>query len=72
MRVIEIRQNLVEERHIAAQTTILKAIIFDQLTLLLMRNINFLDIFATLPVTAATDERSCSALKLIKVYYVRA
>ena len=56
-----------EGRHIAAQTTILKAI-FDQLTLLLMRNINFLCIFATLPVTTATGERSSTALELIKTY----
>ena len=33
-----------------------------------MRNTSFLYIFATLPVTTATDERSFSALKLIKTY----
>ena len=41
MRVVEGRQNLVEGRHLAAQTTILKEI-FDQLILLLMQNISFL------------------------------
>ena len=53
-----------ERRHIATQITISNPI-FDQLTLLLMRNIRFLYIFAALPVTAATGERSFSALKLI-------
>ena len=67
LRVVESRQNLVEERHIAAQTTILKAI-FDQLTLLLMRNISFLFIFAKLPIATATGERSFSAQQLIKTY----
>ena len=47
LKVAEGRQNLVEGRHIAAQTTILEAI-FDQLTLLLLRNINFRCVFATL------------------------
>ena len=67
IRVVEDRQNLVEGRYIAAQTTILKAT-FDQLTVLLMRNITFLYIFATLPVSTATSERLFSALKLIKTY----
>ena len=33
-----------------------------------MRNISFLYIFATLPVTTATGERSFSAQKLMKTY----
>ena len=61
------RQNLVEGRYIAAKTTILKAILV-RLTLLLIRNISFLYIFASLTVTTAMGDQSFSVLKLIKTY----